>query len=212
MVRLATTMDQHPSTVALLLQARRQDKGAVAGLLEAYRGYLRLLARTSIDRSLRGKADPSDVVQEAMIQAAVHFDSFRGASEAELVAWLRQILLQGLVNLARRYRTASRQVGREQSLNQIIDQSSAALDAMGKVSSPSSPRSGSFPSGAVAGVLVAQALAELSDDDREVITLRNFEHLEWTLVGQRMGRSAEAARKLWGRAIQRLRPLLEKSL
>jgi DNA-directed RNA polymerase specialized sigma24 family protein len=59
---------------------------------------------------------------------------------------------------------------------------------------------------------VAQALGELSADDREVITLRNFEHLEWTQVGQRMGRSAEAARKLWGRAIQRLRPLLEKSL
>jgi RNA polymerase sigma-70 factor (ECF subfamily) len=177
--------------------------------LEAYRGYLRLLARTSIDRSLRGKADPSDVVQEAMIQAAVHFDSFRGATEAELVAWLRQILLQGLVNLARRYRTASRQVRREQSLNQMIDQSSAALDAMGKASSP---RSGSLPSGAVAGVLVAQALAELAGDDREVITLRNFEHLEWTQVGRRMGRSAEAARKLWGRAIQRLRPLLEKSL
>jgi RNA polymerase sigma-70 factor (ECF subfamily) len=202
-------MDQHPSTVALLLQARRHDKGAVAGLLEAYRGYLRLLARTSIDRSLRGKADPSDVVQETMIQAAVHFDTFRGTTEAELVAWLRQILLQGLVNLARRYRTASRQVGREQSLNQIIDQSSAALEAMGRVRGP---RSGSLPSGAVAGVLVAQALAELADDDREVITLRNFEHLEWTQVGQRMGRSAEAARKLWGRAIQRLRPLLEKSL
>jgi len=86
------------------------------------------------------------------------------------------------------------------------------LDAMGKVTGPSGPLSGSFPSGAVAGVLVVQAMAELSDDDREVITLRNFEHLEWTQVGQRMGRSAEAARKLWGRAIQRLRPLLEKSL
>jgi RNA polymerase sigma-70 factor (ECF subfamily) len=202
-------MEIQPSTVARLLQARGDDKAAVAGLLEAYRGYLRLLARTSIDRSLRGKADPSDVVQDTMIRAAQYFDAFRGTTEAELVAWLRQILLQGLVDLARRYRTASRHVGREQSLNRIIDQSSAALDAMGKMSSP---RSGSLPSGAVAGVLVAQALSQLAADDREVITLRNFEQLEWLQVGERMGRSAEAARKLWGRAIQRLRPLLEKSL
>jgi len=103
MICLATPMDQPLSTVDLLLQARRQDKTAVAGLLEAYRGYLRLLARTSIDRSLRGKADPSDVAQEAIIHAAHHFlplTRFNVPVTALFVAIATSAALVGLSSLA----------------------------------------------------------------------------------------------------------------
>ena len=58
------------------------------------------------------------------------------------------------------------------------------------------------------GVVLANALAQLESDDREVIVLRNIEQLEWSEVGARLGRSPEAARKRWTRALQRLAPLL----
>ena len=105
----------------LIEQARRDEPGALDRLLESYRNYLRLAARTGIDRALRGKADPSDLVQESLLKAHGHFGQFHGRTEAEMVAWLRQILARNLADLARRYRgAASRRVAREQSLEDLL--------------------------------------------------------------------------------------------
>jgi hypothetical protein len=112
----------------LIDEARRQSPGILDRLLESYRNYLRLLARTGIDASLRGKADPSDLVQETLLKAHQHFDQFRGQTETELVAWLRQILTRNLADLVRRFKTAgARTVAREQSLDEVIGASSRAL-------------------------------------------------------------------------------------
>ncbi|HKI21250.1 MAG TPA: sigma factor, partial [Isosphaeraceae bacterium] len=108
--------------IALLIdKARRQAPGALDRLLESYRNYLRLLARTGIDASLRGKADPSDLVQETLIKAHQHFEQFEGQTEAELIAWLRRILTRNLADLVRRFKAAGRRaVGREQSLDDLF--------------------------------------------------------------------------------------------
>ena len=84
-------VDGDPIVVRLIGDARRQAPGALDRLLESYRNYLRLLARTGIDASLRGKADASDLVQETLIKAHQHFEQFQGQTEAELIAWLRRI-------------------------------------------------------------------------------------------------------------------------
>jgi DNA-directed RNA polymerase specialized sigma24 family protein len=89
--------------VELLQAAQAGDREALGRLLELFRNYLRLLARLQIDHRLRGKADPSDLVQEAFLAAQRIFAQFRGTSERELVDWLRQILASKLVDLARRY-------------------------------------------------------------------------------------------------------------
>src|SRR5690242_19121266 len=99
----------------LIDRARRDEPGALDQLLASYRNYLRLLARTGIDASLRAKADPSDLVQDALLNAARNFGQFRGATDAELAGWLRQILARCLAHLVRRYQTGGRRVGREQS-------------------------------------------------------------------------------------------------
>src|SRR6516164_6069935 len=114
----------------LLEQARLAAPGALDRLLDYYRNYLRLLARTGIDISLQGKADPSDLVQETLLKAHRHFAEFRGASEAEVAVWLRQILARSLADLARRFRRESRQVTRERSLEEVLDKSSAVLGGL----------------------------------------------------------------------------------
>jgi RNA polymerase sigma-70 factor (ECF subfamily) len=61
-------------------------------------------------------------------------------------------------------------------------------------------------------VVLANALAELSDDHRQVIILRSIEELDWPQVAQRMKRSVGAVRLLWTRALKQLRPLIEERL
>src|SRR5436309_14944936 len=95
----------------LIERARHAEPGSLDRLLDSYRNYLRLLARTGLDVSLRGKADPSDLVQDALLKAAMGFGQFRGATDAELAGWLRQILARCLADFVRRYRTGGRRAG-----------------------------------------------------------------------------------------------------
>jgi RNA polymerase sigma-70 factor (ECF subfamily) len=193
-----------------LIECARRDAGVRDRLLESYRNYLRLLAQSGIGERLQGKADPSDLVQEALLKAHQHFAHFRGRTEAELTAWLRQILARNLADLVRRYRVVeARQVARERSLEELIDQSSEALGRLVTAD-------GSSPSAAAQrrelSVVLADALAELSADHRDVLVLRSIEEREWDEVARRMGRSQGAVRLLWARALKRLRPLIEARL
>src|SRR6516225_10016621 len=105
----------------LIERARHEEPGALDRLLDSYRNYLRLLARTGIDASLQGKADPSDLVQDALLKASLRFGQFRGATDAEMAGWLRQILARCLTDFVRRYRVGPRRGGREQSLDRLLD-------------------------------------------------------------------------------------------
>jgi RNA polymerase sigma-70 factor (ECF subfamily) len=194
----------------LIRDARQKEPGALDQLLVSYRNYLRLLARTGIDQSLQGKADPSDLVQETLLKAHRHFEQFRGKTEAELAAWLRQILARNLADLVRRYRIAdARQVSRERSLEEMIANSSATLNnllsAHGNSPSHSAERR-------EMSVVLADALADLSADSRDVIILRSIEERDWDEVAKKMRRSEGAVRLLWARALKRLRPLIESRL
>src|SRR5947209_10676268 len=118
-----------PPTDELLRRACAGDDDARGRLLEAYRGYLTLLARVQLGQRLQGKADPSDLVQETFLEAHRDFAQFRGRTEAELAAWLRQILAHNLANLVRHYRgTQRRDVRLEQQLALEVEESSHALD------------------------------------------------------------------------------------
>ena len=114
-------VDGDPIIGRLIDEARHQAPGALDRLLESYRNYLRLLARTGIDASLRGEADPSDLVQETLLKAHLHFDQFQGQTETELVAWLHRILTRNLADVVRRFKLAgARTVLREQSLDDLF--------------------------------------------------------------------------------------------
>ena len=193
----------------LIERARREEPGALDPLLDSYRNYLRLLARTGLDASLQGKADPSDLVQEALLKASQRFGQFRGATDAELAGWLRQILARCLADLVRRYGTGGRRAGRERSLDELLDRSSQAMERV-------LAADGASPSSSAArrdlGVVLSDALAELSEDHREVIVLHHLEGLDWDEVARRMGRTAAAVRMLWMRALKQLRPLIDERL
>ena len=182
------------------------DDSALGRLLEQYRSYLTLLARVQIGRRLQGKVDPADVVQEVFLEAASHFSQFRGETEPEFAAWLRQILVTCLAHLVRRYfGTQARDVRLERMLEDELDQSSRAIDR-GLVAEQSSPSQRA--SRREQSVLLADALEQLAPDYREVIILRHLEGLTFPEVAARMGRTVDSVEKLWVRALPRLRRAL----
>jgi RNA polymerase sigma-70 factor (ECF subfamily) len=203
-------MDDRGSIMGRLIQqARAAEPRARAELLEAYRHYLKLLAAAGLGTGLRDKADASDVVQETLLKAHQHFDQFRGGSEPELAAWLRRILTRNLADLARRFAAAGREARRERSLQDVVEHSSALLGNLLAAPGPSPSQSAQRRE---LGVVLADALAEMSDDYRQVLLLRSIEERDWEEVARRMERTPGAVRMLWARALKELRPLIEARL
>jgi RNA polymerase sigma-70 factor (ECF subfamily) len=96
---------------------------------ERFRSYLRVLAELHLGRAGRGKVDPSDVVQDTMLEAHKKRHQFRGGTEAEMAAWLRAMLACNLADAVKALRRGKRDVARERSLEAAIHQSSARLEA-----------------------------------------------------------------------------------
>ena len=90
-----------------------------------FRPWLTLLARTQVDHGYQGKFDASDLVQQTLIEAWKSAEQFRGKTEAERMAWLRQILAHVLAHEVRRYfGTLKRDADREISFEASLEQSS----------------------------------------------------------------------------------------
>ena len=175
--------------------------------LERYRSWLGLLARLQVEPRFRSKFDASDIVQQTLLEAVRDWPKFRGQSEAELAAWLRQILAHVLLHEVRRFGGAQRRdVGREVSLEQALAESSRRLGRRSRSpdSSPSE-RAGRHE----LELQLADALARLPADYAEIILLRNVEGLSHEEAALRMGRGVGAVRMLWVRALGRLRTELQ---
>ena len=195
------------SITARIEAARRQGDAAFDLLLKDYRNYLCFLARDGVGMALRSKVDISDVAHDILVRASERFGQFRGTTEAELLAWLRKMLANYLIDLTKKYRMGGgRPVVHERSIEDVLYESSQAFGRVLQLSG-TSPSQHAVRRETTA--LVADALAKLSEDHLKVITLRTMRGLEWEEIAERMGRSYDAVRQLWVRALKTLRPQLE---
>jgi RNA polymerase sigma-70 factor, ECF subfamily len=175
--------------------------------LDRYRAYLHLLARLNLADRLRGKLDPSDVVQQTLLQAHENFGQFRGRTDAELAAWLRRILARHLAHLARDFARARRDVAAERSLEAALGASSARLgDWLAAGQSSPSDRAAREE----AAVRLAEALASLPEPQREALVLQHWQGLSLAEIGARLDRTPAAVAGLIKRGMRRLRELLHE--
>jgi RNA polymerase sigma-70 factor (ECF subfamily) len=177
-------------------------------LLESFRAYLRLLARLHLAPQLRGKLEPSDVVQQTMLQAYQALGQFRGQSEAECAAWLRQILARNLAQALRDFGRAKRDLAREKSLQAALDASSARLEAW-LAADQSSPSQRAEQ--AELGLRLAEALEQLPEAQREALVLQHWQGLSLAEIGAHLRRSPEAVAGLLKRGLKQLRHLMRES-
>lgn len=170
--------------------------------LESMRSYLRLLARLQLDPRLQGKLDPSDLVQQTFLQAHQAWQQFRGATEAELAGWLRQILARILAHAIRDLGRAKRDVALERSLEAALGASSARLESWlaGEQPSPSEHADRNEQV-----VRLAAALESLPDAQREALVLHYWQGRSVAEIGLQLGRSPDAVAGLLKRGIKQLR-------
>jgi RNA polymerase sigma-70 factor, ECF subfamily len=205
----AAAMSSSKSIVVdLLNRARDGDEAARDELFRRCRNYVLLVARAHVEQSLRQKVDASDLVQQTLLEAHTGFADFHGHTAEEWLAWLRRILVHNAADCVRHYRqTDKRQQRREVPLRAGRADDSAQLGW-----EPADP--GESPSELVMrmerDVQIADGIAELSEDHREVIVLRSLERLSFDEVARRMGRSRPAVQMLWMRAIRSLQKVMEQ--
>lgn len=176
--------------------------------LEQYRDYLSLLARTQLRFLLRGKIEHSDVVQQTLLEAYRHAEQFRGTTSGEQANWLRQILDRQVANLARDHQRKCRDVRKECSLEQAVEQSSARLEAW-LAAEQSSPSERADRNEQL--LALASALARLPEAQREAVEMRYLQGMSLNEIATEMERTQGAVAGLLHRGLDALRQHLEKS-
>jgi len=181
----------------LLAAARRGEPDAIGQIFEAARSRLLQIAARELPADVRVKIAPSDIVQETAVDAQRDFTQFNGTSPEALFAWLRGILRNNVVDAVRRYRDAlKRNATLEISLATVSAQQAGEI-----LPTLSHPADGSAIRREEAAMLNA-VMARLPADYRRVLELRYWQGMSFVDMAPHLGRSPEAARKLWYRALE----------
>lgn len=171
--------------------------------IEQFRPYLSILAQTKFQAKLQSKLDTSDIVQQTMLQAYQSFEQFRGKTEAEMAAWLRQILANIISRNLRDLGRGKRDIQRERSIDAELQQSSMRLGGILADHGQVTPSQNVMRDETAAKL--ASALMELPDDQRLAILGKYWHGLSSAEIGNQLNRSAEAVAGLLYRGLKRLR-------
>ena len=200
-----------PDTDELLQRAERGDGQARQAVLVRHRERLKQMVSVHLDRRLAARIDPSDVVQEALLDAAQGLDDYLRQRPVPFYPWLRQLAWERLIELNRRHLHAQRRsVKREEPLAPHLSDESAQQLAERVLARQSSPSDRAIRSELRARLRAA--LDQLSERDREVLVLRHLEQLSTreTAAVLRIREGTVKTRHL--RALEHLRALLGPEL
>ncbi len=195
--------------MSILKLAKAGNQESLGELLTLYRGYLLGIATVRLDSRLRNRCNPSDVVQETMLEAFRDFHQFRGESEPEFLAWIRQILAHNLARLIEMHvLTGKRDARREISLDNRHSGSQSKLENRNHWLADDQKSPSSQFQQQEQLIQVVECLSHLPGHYRDVLMLRHIEGLSFEEVGGRLGKSSGAVRMIWLRALEQLREVL----
>ena len=174
--------------------------------LERFRDYLKLLARLQLGATPTAQIDPSDVVQQTLMEAFEKRDQFRGCTSAEEAAWLRKILARNVSDGLRAGSSMKRDVARQRSLDEELDHSSARLGAWLALKQPTPSEHAQLHEQAL---LLATALARLPERQREALVMHYMHGCSLAEIGASLERSTGSVAGLLKRGLKHLRAELD---
>jgi RNA polymerase sigma-70 factor (ECF subfamily) len=199
---------EQPETDRLLDEARRGEADAVERLLTAHREPLRRMIGLRLDPALAARIDASDVVQDVLIEAHRRLREYLKNPAMPFHLWLRHIAKDHVIDAHRRHRQAQRRsLDREQPIVPAFLADHSSYELAGQLLDPELTPATEAIRREMQRRLDA-SIAELDDDDREIILLRHREQLANQDVAHALGLSEAAASMRYLRAVRRLRAAL----
>jgi len=197
---------------ALLRRICAGEQHALAELFGAHRERLRRMVQLRLDRRLRGRIDPSDVIQEAFLDASRRLVEYAADPAMPPFLWLRFLTAQRLITLHRIHLgVKGRDAGREVSLHSgplpSADSRSLAAQLLGRLTTPSRAAMR-----AEVQIRIQDALNSMDPIDREILALRHFEELNNSETAAVLGLHKAAASNRYVRALRRLKEILAPTL
>ena len=197
-----------PETVELLQRARQGDGAAVEQLLQRHREPVRRLIGLRMDPAIAARLDASDVVQEVLLEASRRLPEYLRDGTMPFHLWIRHIAKDHIIDAHRRHHQAQKRgVNREQPMHRPAWADRSSLDLAAQLLDQDlTPASAAIQQEMQRRL--REAIAQLDEDDREVILMRHYEMLANQEVASSLGLTEAAASMRYLRAVRKLRDLL----
>ncbi|MCC9606547.1 sigma-70 family RNA polymerase sigma factor [Blastopirellula sp. JC732] len=195
-------------TEQLIQDAKEGDSDARDKLLERHRDSLRRMVEMRLDRKIRRRVDASDVVQDVLVEANRRLADYMANPVMPFHLWLRHLAQDRIIDAHRRHRgSQKRSVDLEQNIATPVNVDQSSINIIAQIcDGEMTPAAAATMSELQARF--EQAIAQLDEQDREVVVMRHFEQLSNQEVAAALGLSAAAASMRYLRALRRLRGLL----
>jgi RNA polymerase sigma-70 factor (ECF subfamily) len=182
----------HQSGTTLLERARTGSPEAVNLLYERVSARVLGYIRLRLGRELRSRLESRDILQATLLKSFENLREFRGNETGSLLAWLARIADNEILDAFDRVHRQKRDVARETPLDDAAPVPAITRSALSRIIIDERARQ------------LEAALDTLSPDHRDVILMRKFAELSFAEIGRRTGRSADASRMLFARAMAAL--------
>ena len=201
-VEIAKTVSKEPLS-------NEDAKRMVSEMFEEYQDRLTRMIEVRLQPELRSRVDSCDILQESFMEAYRQLKTGVSAPKGSPLVWLRLIVGQQIVaNYRKHCLTQKRNVAKEFSLSAgrtQTDTTSTSIYLVGKLTSPSlAARRHEM------AIKIRDCLEQLSEPDREILSLRHFEQLTNRETAEELNLSPNAASVMYMRALKKFRVILER--
>jgi RNA polymerase sigma-70 factor (ECF subfamily) len=205
-MRHAITDDGHE--LELIRQASAGDARALNELFTRHDDRLKRMVKLRLDSRVQRRVDPADVVQEAYLEASANLADYLQEPKLPFFLWLRLLTMQKLALAHRQHlgvqaRDARREIALYRGAYPQASSAALAAQLMGRFTTPSQAAVR-----AEMKLRIQEALNNMDELDREVLSLRHFEQLSNSETALVLGLTETAACNRYVRALERLRSVL----
>jgi RNA polymerase sigma-70 factor (ECF subfamily) len=202
--------DSLSMTQGLISRAAEGDAAARQELLERYRDYLRRMVEVRLDRRLASRVDASDVVQETLIEASRRLDDYLRERPLPFFGWLRQLAGERMIDVHRRHVISQRRSVMVEHRDLGLRDASADELVRRLLAGDTSPSHHVIRK--EQHELLREALAALTERDREIVVMRHLERLSTAEISAALDLSESAVKSRLLRALLRMRQKLSDSI